>query len=85
MWAHNPRMVEGTPLHKLCINTLLMSILDSLVIDSYGCASFMRIIIDIFQLHLGKFVFFYLDDILVFSKIGSNKFQYVSTILGLFC
>ena len=52
---------------------------------TYGRATFMRIIIDIFQLHLGKFVLVYLDDILVFSKTGSNKFQHVSTILDLFC
>ena len=52
---------------------------------TYGRATFMRIIIDIFQLHLGKFVLVYLDDILVFNKTGSNKFQHVSTILDLFC
>ena len=46
-------------------------------------ATFMRLINDIFRLHLGKFVVIYLDDISVFSKSWAEHLQHVRSILEL--
>jgi hypothetical protein len=45
--------------------------------------TFMRLINDIFQPHLGKFIVIYLDDILVFSSSWEEHMQHVRTVLAL--
>jgi len=46
-------------------------------------ATFMRLINDIFQQHLGKIVIIYLDDILAYSRTWEEHMNHVRLILEL--
>jgi len=43
-------------------------------------ATFMRLINDIFRMHLGKIVIIYLDDILIFSKTWDEHVQHIRIV-----